>query len=176
MRSVMANEAELQMSTAESVERLIAEQEIRDLLSRYFFALDARDWDGVRACYSEDALEHRSRYEGGVEGFIAYARGVLETYTTTAHHMTTCRVVLDAPGRARAQTYVLAFHRSEGAGAESSDLLVSGYYYDSLQRRDEQWLIVDRYMAYSFAREDAVLGEIPYARPPGAPVPDGFPM
>ena len=61
-----------------SVRRSLAEQAVTEVLSRYFVALDARDWERVRSCYAEGALEHRARYEGDVDGFIGYARGVLE--------------------------------------------------------------------------------------------------
>ena len=90
--------------------------------------------------------------------------------------MTTSRVSIDEPGRARAQTHVLAFHHGEDPAKGASDLLVSGYYFDRLELRANQWLIVDRYMGYHLAREDPVHGELSYALAPSSPAPQGFPL
>src|SRR6185295_19525556 len=91
---------------------------IRELLQRYGSALDARDLEAVRSCFTEDA-----RYDGSLAGDdIGAALADLATrwheYERTEHRLG-CQLVAVAPGgdRAHAETYVRVFQeRRRGNG------------------------------------------------------------
>jgi hypothetical protein len=65
------------MSTQSKVEKLIARQEIADVIYRYARGIDRLDFDLVRACYHPDAFDDHGSFAGSVEDFIAAAETFL---------------------------------------------------------------------------------------------------
>jgi hypothetical protein len=139
---------------------LLAERQIRGVLSRYAHGIDSRDWDLVRSCYHPDATDHRSRFQGGVEEFIAWVSGVVAAYEVTQHHLTTCVIEIDGDA-ATAETYlwVLHFERSQGEGGV---LFVGARYQDRFECRDGRWRIARRVVAYDYGEQRRVDGSPPF--------------
>ena len=144
------------------IEVLLAERAIKEVLHRYARGVDRYDLDLVSTCYWADATDDHGTYQGTVAGFVEDIRTRLLRFERTMHVLANCLIETDlAHDRARAETYCLAFHRfADGADAGGSpgpaDLTAALRYVDRFERRDGEWRIADRVLAYEWARLDPV--------------------
>jgi hypothetical protein len=149
------------MSTDAALTELLAERDIRAVLTRYVHGIDTKDWELVRSCYHPDARDHRAgRFDGGVDEFIPWVGKFLSHFTVTQHALTTNRIELDGDV-ARSETYVTALHFREQAPMHV--LTVATRVQDRFERREEVWRIADRSLTYDFS-EDRPVSSYP---PPG---------
>src|SRR4051794_41042564 len=102
------------MDTA--VQRLIATQEIADLLARYTFGLDTKDWAQVRGCFTDaPVFIHPGGRVDGADGIIDRARGALDALDGSQHLLGNVVVdVLPDGATARAISYFQAQHVRAG--------------------------------------------------------------
>lgn len=127
-----------------TVQLLLDERDITRLCYRYGTALDARDWAGLRTCFTDDAV---TVYEGLGE-FQGYAaieqvcQGALSPLDRS-HHVIT-NVLVDVDGdTATAQCYLQAQHVKAGtAGGEL--YMIAGRYTDRLTRTPDGWRFARR--------------------------------
>jgi 3-phenylpropionate/cinnamic acid dioxygenase small subunit len=118
---------------------------VEEVLTRYAFALDRRDWDLLATCFAQDA---ELVYEPlppftGFAALQAAMRSGLEG-TTTQHMITNIRVAVDGD-RASAWSYGQATHRRDGL--DGGNLFVTGgAYEDALARGDDGWRIARRHV------------------------------
>jgi hypothetical protein len=75
----------------DDVQRLIALQDIRELMARRVRCLDEKDWIGFADCYAEDAISYSLSANGetGVHGNRVIAEGVKKALegVATAHNL-----------------------------------------------------------------------------------------
>lgn len=150
--------------------RLLDERDIRDVLARYCRGIDRRDLDLVRTCFHPDATDdHGPGFRGGVEDLLAYVAGELARYSSTTHLLGQILVEHhpDDPTQARAEAYVVAYHRKDPSGsAPGRDFVVGLRYVDDVERRDGAWRIARRVCAVDWSRMDAA-GERGWPIPAG---------
>ncbi len=113
---------------------------IRDVIDRYAVALDLRDWESVRSCFTTDCHVDYERFGSWTErdrfvaGLEAIHRGVGPTLHRLANHQ--IRVHGD---EAKATSYLDALLQVPD---EDHDLLhVVGKYLDELIRTEDGWRI-----------------------------------
>jgi hypothetical protein len=136
---------------------------IQDVLARSFIALDRRDYDMLRNCFTADV---RVRYgaKRTAEGIQADFEGVgitvlmerfqrpadaagdrgrpLESWATTTHQMGTLMMTIRGDS-AEAETYATAY--LVDVGPTSSRIFVRGIrYLDRLRCTDGEWRICER--------------------------------
>jgi ketosteroid isomerase-like protein len=116
------------------------------VVSRYFAALDERDWaalDGVFAAGAvlvyDMGVPARSTYPEMLELF----RSFCEQFVFTQHLASAPLVELDGD-RARARTKLRAVHVQEDAEGARNTWIVYGVYDDVLARAPAGWRIVER--------------------------------
>jgi hypothetical protein len=132
-----------------AVQRLIDRQEIADLLARYTFGLDTKDWALVGRCFTDaPVFIHPGGRVDGVEGIIDRARGALDPLDGSQHLLGNVVVDVDPDGAtARAISYFQAQHVR--AGTPGGDTyIIAGSYTDSLVRTRDGWKIAERVQAY----------------------------
>jgi hypothetical protein len=121
--------------------------EIRDVVSRYAWALDTGDVDGFVACFCRDgalvwdAFEAPERWVGAdaLRHFAEFFRS-LPSSAGRQHHVTNT-VINATDGGACARSYVaVALRQGDGPHA----LHVMGYYEDAFRRQDGQWRLAER--------------------------------
>jgi len=145
------------MSDADKLSRLIARQEIADVIYRYARGIDRLDFDLVRSCYHADAYDDHGAFAGNVEDFIAAAREFLPRWTATQHFMG--NMLIEVEGElARAETYAVAYHRREDSEGNGKDDIMGIRYVDRFERRDGEWRIAYRVVATEWRRVDPVSG------------------
>jgi 3-phenylpropionate/cinnamic acid dioxygenase small subunit len=121
--------------------------EIDDLLSRYTFAIDAKDFDALDTVFTPDAqIDYTT--SGGIKGAYpevkAWLAKALAMFPTTQHLLGNKRVTLDGD-TATSRTY---FYNPMGAPKKGGGLqmfFVGGYYNDRLVRTPDGWRIAERF-------------------------------
>lgn len=120
---------------------------IRDVISRYAWALDTGDVDGFVGCFCSDgvllwdAFEQPMRWQGAaaLRHFAAFFRD-LPTSAGRQHHVSNTLISTCEDG-ASSQSYVAVALR-QGDGPHL--LNVMGYYEDRFRREDGHWRLAER--------------------------------
>ena len=111
MTSVIGNAAEVQRycgrpfnssrritNMSPSIQQISDRLEIRDVLTRYCYAVDDRDWDAYRQLFTSDAVIDDTVTRGirsGVEEHITYLRQALSKVLISQHAISTILVELN---------------------------------------------------------------------------------
>lgn len=137
--------------TETELEKLSARLALEDLAGRYVRAIDRRDMALLRSVYHPDAVdEHGTAYVGDVEGFIAAMPGLMGNYAVTQHQIHSKVFAIDGE-RADGELYFTAYHRMI---EPARHLVVHGRYLDNYEKRDGEWKIARRRLAW-----DAIVGQ-----------------
>lgn len=128
---------------AAAIARLIAKDEIIDLVHRYSYCVDHRLYDEVVELFTEDC-----EVDYGPEFRTMRSRSDLrrmfgspeEIFASTSHHNANVLVTFEDPDHASVRTSVYAWHkRSDGVTPR-----LWGYYHDSVVRLPDGWRIAER--------------------------------
>lgn len=120
--------------------------EIADVLDRYAYALDDKDWETLRSTFADGAtVDYRSA--GGPRGSVEDALGWLDTTMSMfaiTQHLNANRIIEIDGDEARVRSYVFSpviAERDDG----SLDIIHSGgEYEDRLVRTASGWRIAKR--------------------------------
>ncbi len=123
--------------------------EIDDLLARYCFAIDSRDWDGLREVFAARAVITYSgpRVSTGIDEIVAFFRTAASAAAATQHLLHTSRVWATGPDAAAGLSHVTAHHVGHVAAMPASaaaTYTVTGSYDDLFARTPEGWRITRR--------------------------------
>ena len=129
------------MSMQEISDRL----EIQDLMVRYSYAIDNRDWDALDDVFTPDAHIDYSVFGGSVGNLAetkAFLTEAMPMFTTLQHMVSGTTIAFDGD-TATAKTQC---HNPMTMGdAEKPDLMVCGLWYvDKLVRTPDGWRIKER--------------------------------
>jgi ketosteroid isomerase-like protein len=138
----------------EKLADMLARQEIRDVLARYARGVDRADREMLESCYHEDAIEeHGPNYSGPAMDYIAGAIDRLKLMGDMAHYLCQSHIELNGD-TAGVETYVITFARFNDESGEV-DTLTGGRICDRFERRDGQWRIAHRRLAFDWNRDMA---------------------
>jgi hypothetical protein len=138
--------------------------EIGDLLARYCFALDGRDWEALRDVF---AVDGQTRYSGGrvstgIDEIVAFFRATASAVAVTQHLLHTSLVRATGPDAAAGVTHVTAHHVGYDVALpapESQTYTVTGTYDDLFARTAAGWRIWRRTLRLlTSAGDPAILG------------------
>lgn len=148
------------LNSADKLDELIAREEIRDLIYRYSHAIDRRDWAALDAIFWPDGLVEYGLYDDRAAGFTP---AVQQVYAESGIHITQHFIgncILRVRGEtASGETYVQALHRVPNGKGGYYDLLMGSRYLDTFERRDGEWRIAFRKVAFDWLREFADSGD-----------------
>lgn len=133
---------------ANTLETLLAKQDIIDVQARYARGVDRADAALLHSCYFDDAIEeHGSAYTGPARAYVDGAIQRLGKSGVIAHY--TCNMHIELDGDvAQVETYLLTFARF---GKEDDlDTLTGGRIVDRFEKRDGEWRIAHRKMAFDW--------------------------
>lgn len=135
-----------------TLETLLAKQDITDVIMRYARGTDRADGPLLKSCYHDDAIEeHGSTYSGPAHDYVDGAVKRISQMGVMAHYV--CNICIDLDGdTAYVETYVLTFARFEKDG-EPWDTQTGGRIVDRFERRDGVWKIAHRKMAFDWNRD-----------------------
>ena len=130
-----------------SAQELADRAEIQDVIVRYGWAIDTKDWALLDTCFTEDAEVDYSSNPGGKAGPYRQVRSWLEkmlsAFPVTQHLMSNIDVALDGD-RATVRTMVT---NPQGAATREGALhffVVGARYDDDFVRGPEGWRIAKR--------------------------------
>jgi ketosteroid isomerase-like protein len=119
--------------------------EIEQLLVRYCYAIDQRDWGTYRAVYTEDAvIDDVSAGQGNsVDDMVEFLSGALERVVLIQHAISTMSIEVDGDtARARSICHCpVVLDRGDGG----TEMFFQGLWYiDDLVRTVDGWRISKR--------------------------------
>ncbi len=129
------------MSMQEISDRL----EIQDLMVRYSYAIDSRNWDGLDDVFTPDAHIDYSVFGGSVGNLAetkAFLTDAMPMFTTLQHMVSGTTIEFDGD---TATTKTQCHNPMTMGDAENPDLMVCGLWYvDKLVRTPDGWRIKER--------------------------------
>jgi 3-phenylpropionate/cinnamic acid dioxygenase small subunit len=126
------------------LDRLLAEQEIARLITRFALLNDAADWSGVAAMFAEDGRFIRPAGGDPVVGREAIRSSFESRPPRTSCHLIT-NIVVDVTSahEANARCSMLLYTAPAGATVAVSPALIGGFR-DKLVRTQEGWRFAER--------------------------------
>jgi 3-phenylpropionate/cinnamic acid dioxygenase small subunit len=123
--------------------------EVGDLLARYCFALDRRDWEDLTNVFTADAV---IKYSGpqvstGIDQIVEFFRTTASAVAVTQHLLHTSQVWATGPDGAEGSTHVTAHHVGYNVplpAPETATYTVTGTYEDVFARTPAGWRIARR--------------------------------
>ena len=124
------------------IEDLLA---VHDVMHRYAFAIDTRDWHGLKGLFcAQMSADFRSFgakavYRGPADGWVRQVRATIAGMDTTQHQMSNHSYDFEQ-GRASGTTYIQARHvcRNDWGG---DTYTIGGHYSVVMAWHDGAWLI-----------------------------------
>jgi hypothetical protein len=142
-----------------TIEELLAQQEIRDVLMTYSRAIDRMDAELLRTVYHPGAYDDHGGYKGTAEGFVEWVMPVLASFDHTTHFLGNSLIRVEGES-AHSETYAMAYHRRDSRDGGKEDWTLVLRYVDRFEFRSGHWKIASRTCVYDWQRIDPV--------PPGA--------
>lgn len=126
------------------IDRLIAEQDIARLVTRFGLLNDAGDWAGVAAMFTDDATFIRPAGGDPVVGREAIHASFASRPPRKSCHLVT-NIVVDviSETEARARSTLLLYAAPAGASEAGSPALIGGFN-DRLVRSGSEWKFAER--------------------------------
>lgn len=136
------------MTSNEAADRL----EIFELLNRYGFAIDDKDWEALGEVFCHDCTADYGKF-GSFEGATAVVDWMAPAHVglTTQHAMANMVVKVDGD-TATARSYVTVTLQPTGAKM----FRAGGQYHDTLEKRDGRWQIKTRLYTTIWEQNPAV--------------------
>lgn len=125
---------------------------VAEVLSRYTYGWDTRDFDLVEACFTPDAVISYSslpEFPGGFPEFFTLERNTILKLQATQHFVGNVTVTVRGD-EASMSSYVQATHYH----ADGRAWTTGGRYDDELVRAGDGWRIRKRHFTRQYIRDD----------------------
>ncbi len=134
------------------IERMLAKDEIREVLARYARGVDRGDADLLKSCYHLDAIEeHGGNYTGNAHAYVDGAVPRIRQMGPMQHLLGSSHIEFDGDV-AWVETYVWTFVRFVRDG-QNVDTFTAGRVFDRFERRTGQWKIARRRTIFDWNRD-----------------------
>lgn len=136
----------------DQIAKLCAKDEIQDCLKRYARGVDRKDWDLLRSVFHDGARDAHGEFNGNSEEFIEWVSARHATVPFSMHYLLNCLIEFTSDEDAAVETYFWAIQRretkSDAGEVIGTDLEVFGRYIDHFAKRNGEWRIANRKVAY----------------------------
>ena len=142
------------MAHTNTLETLLAKQDITDCVMRYARGIDRGDEELLLSCYWDDAHEiHGPAYNGPAVPYVKQAAKRMQANRPVMQHFIgNVHIELDGENTARVESYILTFARFAKDG-EDYDTLTGARAYDRFERRGGEWRIAHRQAVFDWNRD-----------------------
>ncbi len=139
---------------ANTVETMLARQDIHDVMMRYARGIDRGDEALLLSCYWDDAIEvHGPAYEGPAVPYVKGAAARMQASGTTMQHFIgNVHVEFDGADVAWVESYILTFARFPKDGVPW-DTLTGARSHDKFERRAGEWRVLHRRVVFDWNRD-----------------------
>jgi SnoaL-like protein len=126
-------------------------QRIAEVVLRYCRGVDRLDFELIRSCYHDGAVDHHTGFDGDADGYVAWLEKVLPRFAGTMHMVG--NQLIDVQGDfARSETYGTAHHWADPVTDPRLNFVSGFRYVDNMQRRDDEWRIAERWAIREWTR------------------------
>jgi 3-phenylpropionate/cinnamic acid dioxygenase small subunit len=129
-----------------TTQQLSDRAEIQDLVIREAAAMDRREWDRWRACFTPDAAIDYSENDGAVGSPAevgAWLASVLGRFHSYQHLSSNAEITLDGD---RAEIRTMQYIAVKMTASDGERVVFSGIWFqDEVVRTEQGWLISKRY-------------------------------
>jgi 3-phenylpropionate/cinnamic acid dioxygenase small subunit len=137
--------------------------EIQDVFTRYSYAIDDRNWDGLDDVFTPDAVIDYSE-TGGVRGTVAQIKAWLPEamvrFPRFQHMVATTQIEIEGDtARARTMLFNPMVYRQDD-GTEQV-FFIGLWYRDTLVRTGRGWRISERYEVMGYAHNVPAMPPVP---------------
>ena len=137
---------------AERMSKVVAREEIRDVLATYARGVDRADAGLLKSCYHSDATEeHGGVFAGSAMDYIDSAMPRLRNFGTMQHLLGSSHIELSGDV-AWVETYVWTFLRVTTADG-AMDTFTGGRLFDRFEFRNGAWKIAHRRTVFDWNRD-----------------------
>ena len=127
------------------IQRVIDEQELRELVQTYCRGIDRQDFALVRTLYHDNAIDdHGDMFKGGPDDYVAWLPTIMANWDATVHSLSNMLFRIEGD-TANGELYVVAYHRTHPPDAK--EIVVGGRYLDRYEKRDGVWKFLHRSLA-----------------------------
>ncbi len=152
-------------SIARDVRRLLDIREIEDVLKRYVRGYDRGSAELMLSCYHPGALDMHGTVDGPATEFVPNSLARAAQNGVGVHPIMNVTIEFEGDDTAWSEAYFVSWNKFLDPDGDK-DVLLAGRYLDRFERRDGDWKIAHRQVAYDFMREDPA--NEPWHRPPFA--------
>ncbi|MEI5676804.1 nuclear transport factor 2 family protein [Mesorhizobium sp. CGMCC 1.15528] len=135
---------------------LLDREAIRDCIYRYCRGIDRADEASLRSSYWPDATDRHGAYSGPVEGFFQWVLEAFKTNPRNIHQVSNILIEFKDEASAVVETYFNALQRGAGRDGVTRQFLLAGRYADLFEKRDGEWRVKQRVVAYDWVEEQPV--------------------
>jgi ketosteroid isomerase-like protein len=137
---------------ASRIERMLARDEIHEVLARYARGVDRADGELLKSCYHPDAVEeHGGNYTGNAYAYVDGAVPRIRLMGAMQHLLGSSHIEFDGDV-AHVETYLWTFARFASERG-STDTFTGGRLIDRFERRNGQWKIAHRRTVFDWNRD-----------------------
>jgi hypothetical protein len=132
------------MPEMSDIERLIAIEDIKLLKARRDRAVDTKDWATYEALHAPDHYSHNEgfpRWNSAVE-MVANVKALMAD-VVSVHHSHTPEITFESPNKARG-VWGMEDNIFWKQGDQDHWLQGFGFYFETYEKRDGQWLFTSR--------------------------------
>ena len=139
---------------ANTVETMLARQDIHDVMMRYARGIDRGDLALLRSCYWDDAIEvHGPAYNGPAIPYLeGAAKRMQQNKPVMQHFIGNVHIEFEGADVAWVESYILTFARFAKDG-EPWDTLTGARSFDKFARRGGEWRILHRRAVFDWNRD-----------------------
>jgi hypothetical protein len=138
----------------EKIQALLEREQIRDCIARLARGEDRRDAAMISASYWPDSTSDYGVFMGSFDEYLAWVVPGAPAIRVTQHVLG--QSVIELSGNAAlVETHVTAYHRID-MGAEERDTVIGGRYLDKMEKRGDEWRILQRTMLYDWYQDFGV--------------------
>jgi hypothetical protein len=137
---------------ASRIERMLARDEIHEVLARYARGVDRADGELLKSCYHPDAIEeHGGNYTGNAFDYVDGAVPRIRLMGAMQHLLGSSHIEFDGDV-AHVETYLWTFARFASERG-STDTFTGGRLIDRFERRHGHWKIAHRRTVFDWNRD-----------------------
>jgi hypothetical protein len=141
--------------SANAVQLLLDEREIRNRVMRYCHGTDRHDWAMLAGCYLSDAVDDHGGFRGSGTQLAEWLEAKASSRGAKQHYVANQLIEIDGD-RAVSEAYYLCYIEFlddvEFAGDGVTAVVIGGRYVDRLRQESGSWRIANRIAAVDWSR------------------------
>lgn len=142
----------MQAANDDKLQRMLAREEIRDVLGTYARGVDRGDAQLLKSCYHPDAIEeHGGAFAGNAMDYIDGAVPRIHKMGSMQHLLGSSHFEFNGD-TAYVETYVWTFLRLNTPNGDK-DTFTGGRLFDRFERRNGAWKIAHRRTIFDWNRD-----------------------